>query len=84
MNECQDNSEFFPHSKKAIDTQRDYIKLAGAIYSCQMVVVPVAICIPPGLVRVFAGVSAGLAARAAYPNDHWEGGRGHSLTQDVQ
>ena len=45
MHECQDNLEFFPHSKKAIDMQHDYIKLAGAIYSCQMVVVPVAICI---------------------------------------
>ena len=65
MNECQDNSEFFPHSKRAIDTQRDYIKLAGTIYSCQMVVMPLAICIPPGLVRVFAGVSAGLARAAA-------------------
>ena len=40
-------------------------KLAGTIYSCQMVVMPLAICIPPELVRVFAGVSTGLVRAAA-------------------
>ena len=49
MYEYYDNSVFFPHSKKAIDTERIYFKLAGAIYSCQMTVMPMAIRVPLGL-----------------------------------
>ena len=49
MYECYDNSVFFPHSMIAIDTQRNYYELAGAIYSCQMAVMPVAIRVPLGL-----------------------------------
>ena len=59
-----DNSEFFPHSKNAIDTQRNYVELAGVIYSCQMTVMPVAIRVPLGLLCVFAGNCAGLARAA--------------------
>jgi hypothetical protein len=76
MIECHDNSEFFPHSKNAIDTQRNYVELAGAIYSCQMTVMPVAIRVPLGLLSVFAGVCAGLARAATLRGEQRRRGRG--------
>jgi hypothetical protein len=64
MDEGFNNLEFFPHSKNAIDTQRNYIELAGANYSCQMTVMLVVIRVLLGFLCVFAGICAGLARAA--------------------
>jgi hypothetical protein len=63
--EGPNNSGFFSHSKDAIDTQRDYNELEGTDYACQMTIMLVITCVPPGLLSAFVGDCAGLARAAA-------------------
>ena len=60
MIEGPNNSEFFPHSKDAIDAQRNCDELEGTDYACQMTVMLVAIRVLPGLLSMFASVCAGI------------------------
>jgi hypothetical protein len=76
MDEGFNNLEFFPHSKNAIDTQRNYIELAGTNYLCQMTVMLVVIRVPLGLLCVFAGVCAGLAHAATLRGEKRRRGQG--------